>query len=243
MDEAKYILFDKYLNNELTSVELKSFEDQLVSDADFKHEFEIYKALETSLAAKFENEQEEIELRKTLQSIGNQHIKAPKKETKVIPLFNYKNLLVAASIAVLIGLFIFNNGNLVYSDFANHNALEIVVRSENNQAVVAAEEAFNSKKYKEALQQLTILSDEYSKDIEIELYKGICNLELNNYTEANQIFTEISNGNSSFSTTATWYKALMYLKQEKMENCKKVLQTIPESAEEYTQAQKLLKKL
>ena len=91
MDEAKYILFDKYLNNELTSIELKSFEDQLVSDADFKQEFEIYKALETSLASKFENEEDEIALRKTLQSLGNQHIKVPKKETKIIPLFNYKN--------------------------------------------------------------------------------------------------------------------------------------------------------
>ena len=41
-----------------------------------------------------------------------------KKKSKVISLFNYKKLLVAASIAVLIGFFIFKNGNPVYSDFA-----------------------------------------------------------------------------------------------------------------------------
>jgi hypothetical protein len=246
MDESKYILFDKYLNNELADVELKSFEEQLLSNEDFKQEFEIYKALETSLASKFENEEDEIALRKTLQNLGNQHIKeneTAKKETTVISLFNYKKLLVAASIAILIGLFVFNNGNPVYGDFANHNSLELVVRGENNDAIVAAEKAFNSKKYEEALKQLTVLSDEYSDDVEIELYKGICNLELNNYTNAEQIFTKISNGNSSFSTKAIWYKALNYLKQEKFEDCKVVLQTIPESAEEYKQAQKLLKKL
>lgn len=144
MDELKYILFDKYLNNELTAAELKSFEDQLISDVDFKQEFEIYKALEKSLAAKFENEKEEIELKKTLISLGNQHVKenkTTKKETKVIPLFNYKKLLVAANIALLIGLFVFNNGNPVYGDFANHNNLELVVRGDSNETLLKAQEA------------------------------------------------------------------------------------------------------
>lgn len=249
MDDLRYILFDKYINNELTDVELKSFEEQLLSNEDFKQEFEIYKNLETSLASKFENEQEEIELRKTLQNIGNQYIKEKKietetkTETKVIPLFNYKKLLVAASIALLIGFFVFNNGNPVYGDFANHNSLEIVVRGKNNEAVVAAEKAFNSKKYDEALQQLTLLSTNYPEDVELDLYKGICNLELNNYNVAEQIFTKISEGDSSFTSKATWYKALSYLKQEKFDACKNVLQTIPESAEEFEQAQKLIKKL
>lgn len=247
MDDLRYILFDKYLNNELTNVELKSFEDELLSNEDFKQEFEIYKALEISMASKFENEQEEIELRKTLQNLGNQYITDSKtennSETKVIPLFNYKKLMVAASIALLIGFFVFNNENPVYSDFANHNSLEIVVRSENNEAVVAAEKAFNSKKYDEALQELTVLSNNYPEDIEIALYKGICNLELNNYDKAEQIFTNISEGDSSFASKATWYKALNYLKQEKLDACKNVLESIPESAEEFKQAQKLLKKL
>jgi len=245
MEELRYIEFDNYLNHELSDTELKSFEEKLKTDADFKQEFEIYKALESSLASKFKNEEAEKELRNTLSSLGSQYIRPienSKKETKIITLFNYKKLMVAASIALIISFFLFNNGKPVYGDFSNHSNLELVVRGKNNDAIVNAEKAFNSKNYKEALQQLTILS-ETQNDIEIELYKGISQLELSNYVEADVIFNKISAGNSSFVNKATWYKALSLLKQEKYEDCKRVLKTIPESAEEYKQAKKLLKKL
>jgi len=246
MNEERYIAFDNYINKELSGSELISFEEKLKSDSDFKQEFEIYKALETSLVSKFENEEQENALRKTLSDLGSKFIKSEnstKKKGKLISLINYKQLMVAASIALLIGFFLFNNGNPVYSDFSSHNTLELVVRSENNEALVKAQEAFNSRNYKEALEQLTTLTNSNTKDTEIELYKGICFLELNIYVEADVVFDKISGGNSVFVNTATWYKALSMLKQEQFEACKYVLQTIPESAEEYKQAKKLLRKL
>jgi tetratricopeptide (TPR) repeat protein len=246
MEDLKYIEFESYLKNELTEIEKTTFEKKLQSDADFKQEFEIYKALETSLSSKFKNEEGEQELRKTLTNLGNQFIKEEnviEKKTKVISLFNYKKLLVAASIALLIGFFIFKNGNPVYSDFANHTNLEFTVRGDNNQAITKAEEAFNTKNYKTAFAQLTILEAEFPNDIEVQLYKGICLLEMDKFTQAETIFDNISAGNSAFSTKATWYKALSYLKQEQFEACKKTLKTIPESAEEYELAKKLLRKL
>ncbi|PKP12856.1 MAG: hypothetical protein CVU08_08340 [Bacteroidetes bacterium HGW-Bacteroidetes-3] len=246
MQKERYIRFDRYLNNELSKEELKSFEEELKSDHDFKEDFEIYSALESSLGSKLKNEEEEIKLRKTLSDLGSQHLKQvenTKKETKVISLFRYRNLMVAASIALLIGFFLFNNGKPVYGDFAQHNSLELAVRGDNNYAISKAETAFNSKNYEEALKQLSILSSNYPNDPEINLYQGICQLELNNYVEAEAIFDEISAGNSSLSTKAIWYKALTFLKQKKFNECKEVLKTIPETAEEYQQAKKLLKKL
>jgi len=244
MKEEIYITFDNYLNNKLSDLEVTSFEEKLKSDTDFKQEFEIYKALETSLASKFENEKEEMALKKTLSNLGSKYIKPEdvvKKKGKLISLFNYKQLMVAASIAFLIGLFLFNNGNPVYSDFASHNSLELVVRGGNNDTLLKAGKAFNSKNYKEALHYLTILSN--TNNTEIELYKGICYLELNVFVEADIIFDKISSGNSAFANTAMWYKALSMLKQGQFEACKYVLQTIPESADEYKQAKKLLRKL
>ncbi|MFK5957589.1 MAG: hypothetical protein QM495_01835 [Lutibacter sp.] len=243
MKTNNYITFDKYLAKELTTVELKSFEDKLKSNADFKQEFEIYKNLETSLKSKF-NTEKELALRKTLSNLGSEYIKekkSNKKKGKLISLINYKQLMVAASVALLIGFFLFNNGNPVYSDFSNHNSLELAVRGENNDAISKAEKAFNSKNYKEALTYLMQLST--SNDIEIELYKGICFLELNSYADADIIFDKISSGNSAFKNTATWYKALSMLKQKQFEACKYVLKTIPESADEFVQAEKLLNKL
>ncbi|PHS54088.1 MAG: hypothetical protein COB01_02800 [Lutibacter sp.] len=246
MKEVRYIEFDKYLNNELSGAAIESFEKKLESNADFKQEFEIYKALENSLTSKFKSEKEEQELRNTLSNLGSKFIKDKepvKKETKVISLMRYRNLMVAASIALLVGLFLFNNENPVYSDFSNHNSLELVVRSEHNEVVIKAQEAFNSENYEVALQQLTLLATKNKNDIEIELYKAICYLEINMYADADIIFDEISSGNSAFTNTAMWYKALSMLKQEQFEACKYVLQTIPKSAEEYKQAEKLLRKL
>ncbi|PCH51061.1 MAG: hypothetical protein COC22_05510 [Flavobacteriaceae bacterium] len=246
MKEDSYILFDNYLHKELSASEIISFEKKLQTDANFKQEFEIYKALETSFASKFENKEEAKALRNTLSNLGSTYIKSEnstKTKGKLISLFNYKQLMVAASIALLIGFFVFNNGEPAYSDFSNHNALELVVRGDNNKVEIKAQKAFNSENYKEALQQLTVLSETNPNDIEIKLYKGICFLELNNYVEADVIFDAISSGKSAFVNTATWYKALSMLKQEQFEACKYVLKTIPESADEYKQAQKLLKKL
>ena len=246
MEELRYIEFESYLKNELTEIEKIAFEEKLQSDADFKQEFEIYKALETSLSSKFKNEESEQELRKTLTNLGTQFIKeevSTKKKSKVISLFNYKKLMVAASIAILISFFIFKNGNPVYSDFANHTNLEFTVRGDNNQTITNAETAFNAKNYKTAFAQLTVLEAQFPNDIEIQLYKGICLLEMDKFSQAETIFETISRGNSAFLTKATWYKALSYLKQEQFEACKNTLKTIPESAEEYTQAKKLLRKL
>lgn len=247
MQKERYIRFDRYLNNELSKEALKSFEEQLKSDADFKEDFDIYSALESSLVSKFENEEEALALRKTLSDLGSHYIKQgenSKKETKVISLFRYRNLMVAASIAVLIGFFLFNNGGSpVYSDFAQHNPLELVVRGDNNEAASKAEAAFNAKNYEEALKQLTILAGNYPNDAEISLYLGISHLELNHYSEAETIFNTVSEGNSALATKAVWYKALTFLKQKKLNECKEVLKTIPESAEEYPQAKRLLKKL
>lgn len=246
MKEERYIVFENYLNKELSASEIISFEEKLNSDDDFKQEFEIYKALETSLASKFKNEEAEKKLRNTISKLGSKYIKSEnsvKKKGKIISLFNYKKLMVAASVALLIGFFLFNNGEPVYSDFSNHNPLELVVRGDNNDAIEKAQESFNSEDYEIALQQLTVLSETNTNDTEIKLYKGICFLELNIYVEADIIFDEISSGNSAFVNTATWYKALSMLKQEQFEACKYVLKTIPKSAEEYKQAKKLLRKL
>ncbi|UMB59277.1 tetratricopeptide repeat protein [Lutibacter sp. A80] len=245
MDELKYIEFENYLKNKLSQTEKVAFEAKLQSNADLKQEFKIYKALETSLSSKFENEKGEQELRNTLTNLGNQFIKTEKakKESKVISLFNYKKLLVAASIALLIGFFIFKNGNPAYSDFANHSNLEFTVRGDNNTTIKTAETAFNTKNYTTAFAQLTVLEKEFPNNVEIQLYKAICLLELDKFSQAETIFEKISTGNSAYSTKATWYKALSLLKQEKFEACKSTLKTIPESAEEYEIAKKLLNKL
>jgi hypothetical protein len=244
MEEKKYILFDKYLNNELTAEEKNSFEEELSTDLNLKNEFDLYTEVEHSLGTKFENAKQEAALKETLTSLGNKYIQAKTEpKSKVIPLFKYRKLMVAASIALLIGFFVFNPSKPSYSDFANYPTLQLVERSENSTALQKAEEAFNNKNYKTAFAQFTILEEQFPKDIELQLYKGVCLVELEKYSQAETIFTTIISGNSAFKNTAKWYQALSLLKQEQFEASKAMLQTITEDAEEFEQAQKLLRKL
>ena len=56
MNEEKYILFDKYLNNELNSEEIIEFENELTSNSEMATSFDIFKDLNGHLDNKFGNE-------------------------------------------------------------------------------------------------------------------------------------------------------------------------------------------
>ncbi|MFT5891542.1 MAG: hypothetical protein ACI9Y7_001646, partial [Dokdonia sp.] len=68
-------------------------------------------------------------------------------------------------------------------------------------------------------------------------------VEIENYADAEQIFVNLSTGNSVFKYKAQWYNALNFLKQGDTDRCKQILQDLPQEAENYKNAQELLKKL
>ncbi len=57
------------------------------------------------------------------------------------------------------------------------------------------------------------------------------------------VLEELSEGKSIYLNKACWVDALSLLKQEHYEQCAMMLKTIPEIAEDYDNAQQLLKKL
>ena len=67
--------------------------------------------------------------------------------------------------------------------------------------------------------------------------------QLDNFEKADGTLKTIQEGNSAYNNRATWYLALSKLKQEKEEACIILLKTIPEDADDYSQALKLLNKL
>ena len=149
-----------------------------------------------------------------------------------------------AALAVLTFLvFYYTKPKPQYNSFSNHKELIFNDVKGNLPLFSTAEKNFNSKNYSEALLNLNSLSQIYLNNTQIKLYKGICYLETNAHFEANAIFAEIEKSNTTFSNTATWYKALNYLKQNNYLACKNVLKTIPKHSNEYHKAQKLIKQL
>ena len=57
------------------------------------------------------------------------------------------------------------------------------------------------------------------------------------------VFVEIENGTSVYRHKAAWYLALLALKENDLAACKVYLKKLPNNADDYEKAQKLLNKL
>ena len=243
MEDQDYILFDQYLQKELSKEELSNFEERLKNDDNFKDSFNTYKELSIHLEHKFEGETEAIAFKENLQNISNQHFNKNTTEEKSNK-FNIFKYAVAATVALLIGITAFNQlSNPSYTDYNNHEAISLSVRGEEDGLLKEAENAFNTKNYSEAENAFNKILEKTPSNLEIQLYKAISLIETNQFSEADELLFGLSETNSAYKTKAQWYWALSKLKQEDKETCIKILQQIPETAEYYKHAQKLLNKL
>lgn len=236
----KYEQIEKYWDGLLQDAALKDFEKKMREDSDFAEEVNLYKEIENSIAHRISHQKEEAELRTTLNKI--QKAQKPPKTSKVIPLLGYKKWLVAASIAVLVGLFFFQNKAPVYSDYASHEPMEITVRGNSN-TLEMVQKLFNEKNYLLANTHLSRVAEYYRDNAEVQLYYGITFLETDQYEMAKMTFEKVAKGDTLFKHKAIWYLALNALKQNDLESCKNYLQQIPEEAAIYDTANSLLKKL
>lgn len=243
MEERDYILFEEYLSGTLSDNEKKKFEDQLATEKDFNQSFLTYKELSGYLQNKLENEEETNAFESNLKSISNNYFDKPAKKSKVIK-FRPWQYAVAASVAILFGLFVFNtSSDPIYNDFANYNSISLTVRGESDESFSKAEKAFNEKDFKNAeLYFNQILAVDVANS-EIKIYKSVALIETNRFSEADKLLKEISGGTSVFKYKALWYLALSKLKQKDYNACKNILNQIPEGTEVYAQAKKLLRKL
>ncbi|MEP5340148.1 MAG: tetratricopeptide repeat protein [Algibacter sp.] len=247
MQDQDYILFETYLLEELSQEDVASFESRLKTDSEFNDAFNSYKALSSFLEHKFENEEATNAFQKNLTNISNTHFNKDKAVTEVKgtgKTFQFYKYAIAACVVVLFGIFTFNQfSNPSYSDFSNYDAVSLTVRGDNDDLLKTAENAFNAKDFAsaEAVFKQLIAKDE--SNAEIKLYSAISNIELNNFASAEALLQDLKNGNSAFKNKATWFLALSKLKQNDNAACIVILKTIPEDAENYKQAQKLIDKL
>ena len=243
MEEKDYILFEDYLNGTLSVNDKKAFDERLKVEAEFNESFLNYKELSGFLENKFENEQSFQAFEENLKNIADKHFNKKEEKSKVIK-FKPWQYAIAASIAILFGVFMFNtNSNPSYNDFSNHNSISLTVRGENDVLLSNAEKAFNEKDFEQAKLYFTQILKEDDSNDEIKLYKAISLIETNQFSEAEDLLKEVLKGTSVFRQKALWYMALSKLKQKDYDACKSTLGLISEDAEEYDQAKKLLREL
>ncbi len=238
MNEERYILFDQYLQDEMSFEEKLNFEKQLSENSEMALSFEIYKDLQDHLERKFGQKKERNAFKENLKKISKAEFKTSKP--KVIA-FKPMYYAVAASVAVLIGLF-FLNQNPNFEDFNQPENASFTERGDVNINLKQAEVAFNSKNYKEAIPLFESILKE-NKTPEIQYFYGISLLETDRVQDAETVFNELKSGNSIYKNKAIWNLALSKLKQKDYDSCKAILKTIPDDFEDYDQVQELLNEL
>lgn len=244
MNDQDYILFEGYISKTLSLEDMADFENKLKNNSEFKQAFITYKDLNNFLEHKFENEASLNAFKENVHTISDAYFnKENTTVTKTVKLTPWK-YAIAASVVVLLGLFIFNNfSNPTYSDFSNYETISLTVRGEQESTIKVAETAFNSANYAEADRAFKKLLELDGNNAELQFYRAIANIELDKFEVADSLLKNLSKGNSAYKNKATWYLALSKLKQKENEACIGILKTIPEDAEDYKQAQKLLRKL
>jgi tetratricopeptide (TPR) repeat protein len=239
MNEERYILFDQYLEGEMTVEEKNSFEKQLSEDPELSSEFETFKEVQLRLKDKFEFEEQREAFKANLTTISDKHFNTNKPKVVVMRPWFYA---AAASIIVLFGLFFFDYNNPTFEDYDNPEPASFVERGDTNTNLKEAQTAFNDGKYKVAIPLFEEILKE-NKTPEIQYFYGIALLEENKYPKAESVFNELRSGTSAYKEKATWNLALSKLKQKKYKACKEILETISQDYENYDDVEKLLDEL
>ncbi|MGM8361651.1 tetratricopeptide repeat protein [Flavobacterium sp. ARAG 55.4] len=239
MNEDKYILFDQYLQDELSDEARLDFENQLLENPELASEFETFKEVQLQLETKFDFAVDRDTFEANLKRISNEHFKP--KNTKVISLKPWA-YLVAASVVLLLGLFLFNPSKPSFEDYNQYENAYLTERGDEVANLKQAEIAFNAKDYKTAIPLFESVL-KVNKTAEIQYFYGISLLENDQIEKAEVVFNEIKSGNSVYKNKAIYALALAKLKQKEYQSCKKILLTIPSDYENYEKVEELLDKL
>jgi hypothetical protein len=241
MNEELYILFENYLNNDLSESEKKDFENQLQNDSDIQEKFEIYKELNGYLETKFSSES--VDFKKNLETISKENFTLNKVSKSKVISFKPWQYAIAAMLILSFGMLILNqNGSPEFNDYNQHENAYFTERGNVIKNLKQAQEAFNAKNYKEAIINFELVLKSYNRP-EVEFFYAVSLLEENRLEECEIIFNKIKLGKSIYKDKATWYLALSSLKQKKYEDCKNYIKQLPIDAEDYDKAKKLLKEL
>lgn len=240
MNEENYILFDQYLQEELSNAEKINFEKELTENLELAAAFGAFKEANEQLEVKFGLETERNAFVANLKAISKEQFSAPKAKVVQFKPWMY---MAAASVALLFGIFVFNsNSNPSFDDYNQYENAYFTERGDAVANVKQAETAFNDKKYQEAIPLFEALLKE-NKTAELQYFYGVALLETNKTKEAEVVFNELKSGNSIYKNKAIWSLALSKLKQKEYKACKEILLTIHADYENYDQVQKLLKEL
>jgi hypothetical protein len=242
----KEYLQERHLRGELTTEEQTAFDQMLASDPEFAREVKAGELAVEGLKSLHIRQR----IQEVRQQVGDQQKEkeAPtelkKKPGRVISIFR-RPLSIAASVLVLVvaAYFIYLSfgSQSLYDQYNQHPTFAVTEMSASaDYDLSRAEAAFQKGDYEVTQQELSAYLNARPTDTLALLFQGICQLELDNFSQAEGIFSDIQAGTSDFRDLGEWYLALTFLKQEDTERAREVLSNIAQDSEKYADAQALL---
>ncbi len=248
MTNEDYEMIEAYMNNELTGDDLQQFQQRLSADEEFAKEVNLYGFINDNMKTSIQHQTQRQQLNKTLTQLGNQHFKIQKEKSKIVSFNRFKWLAAAAAVfAIIISVYLLTNQNQLssqqlYTEHAKYNSISFE-RGNTDSALLIPVKFYNSKNYAAAIPFFETYLKQYPANTEIALTLNICRIETGLYDNAINGLDSIIAKQNAFLYQAQWLKALAYLKQDKKEECKNILEQIPPEADTYAEAQSLLKRL
>lgn len=224
----KELLLYNYFSNQLSEAEEQVFNDLLISDADFKAQFDFEKNLKQVIR---KNENETLKTR----LVGFEKSVA-KEATVTKTTSRFRQWSIAASLALLIGLgwFLYNfNSEIDYqelyaSNFEEYpNTVYAITRGDesDNSIERKAFVAYESDDNAQAIVHFNDLKKTMNTE-NVNFYLAQTYLKNGQPEEAIVLFNEIIKENGEFAPQALWYVALSYLKSDRKDDAVNALKDL-----------------
>ncbi len=241
------ILIERYLNDNLSEQELKDFLVRLRTDIEFSERVTFERQLkasfnEDSWSSIDENTESELidaykevyrsnDIRVLEQELNHATTKyKTSKKTKIFRLMLYASAAVIALLVVLNTFSSAYTSNELYGEMLDLNRLSSFISRENanENELVKAQLLFEEEAYEKAaaIFEKELIALESSEDANIYLYLGISQMEIDDFENSEITFNKLISSNLIDAEKGKWYKALLFLKMERIEDCKKLLEEI-----------------
>ncbi|MEP0265957.1 tetratricopeptide repeat protein [Dokdonia sp.] len=266
MEEDIHKKIEAYLSKTMTEDEMTRFEKDIAANTELKEEVILYKSLNHHLtdttydddsffdsAYKKEidtyirSEEGEV-LKKKLLKVKEEYLATSEKEKPKTRSLYYM-LSAAAVIIVLFGLLFTGNPNTsLYNDYYQTTELpSFISRSDDKTLASKATSYFKKGDLDNSLSSFKEYIQSTGKDLDprVYIYIGLIYSEKENLKEAISQFDLLEKSKSLDRSRALWYKALTYLKFDKISEAKETLERILKDSTnyKYIEAKELLGKL
>lgn len=246
MNEQDWTLINAWFDGQLSDSDRQAAEQRAATDPAFADGVALRRQMDGWLKAQPGREA----LHQTLQGLGDEFFTST---TAATPLpdpvlkisFARRWMAVAATLIVLCvaAWWLLRPTASLYEQYAMHAPLQLTQRGNTQALVTAAESAFRQKNYTEAASNLRQLLDQQTDNNTARLYLGICQIEINQTSDALNTLAPLAQGNTALRADAIWYSALAHIKAGNQAAARDFLNQINSGDEHAQQARELLEKM